>query len=150
MDQSTIDIQDGASDVNVLERAFVAQLRADECRARLDALRREFEEQSDVVALKQQIEEYENERQALIEFAQAEGIERHGAFRLKKRTRTVRTVIPQRFVERFGLDKFFWIAKIPVGEAEREVGKEGLDGVVEKTTTIIGVTVEYERLKEGH
>jgi len=130
---------------NLLERAFMARIRADELRAELKALQKEFDEREDVIALKRQIDRCDHERQTCIEQAQTTGVTKQGSFLLRERTRTVRTVIPWKFAEKFGLERFCRVANIPVGAAEKEVGKKDLEDVVEKSVTITGVSVEYER-----
>lgn len=67
---------------NLLERAFMARIRADEYREALAALQREFDEREDVIALKRRIDRCEHERQTCIEQAKAAGISKQGSFRL--------------------------------------------------------------------
>ena len=130
---------------NLLEQAFMARIRAEEFQGKLAKLREEFEARPEIMGLKLDIERCEEERRQCIEQAKAAGVTRQGSFILKQRTRTVRTVIPWMFFERFGLERFCKVATIPVGAAEKEVGKDDLDLVVEKQVTVTGVTVEYER-----
>jgi len=130
---------------NLLERAFMARIRADEYREALAALQREFDERPDVIEIKRLIDRCEEERRQAIAKAKAAGISKMGSFVLKERTRTVRTVIPWRFAEKFGLERFCRVANIPVGVAEKEVGKIDLEDVCEKSVTVTGVSVEYER-----
>ncbi len=83
-----------ASD-NLLERAFMARIRADEYREKLAKLREEFESSPDVMELNLSIERCEEERRQCIEQAKAAGISKQGSFRLKIRTRKQRTVSPE-------------------------------------------------------
>lgn len=133
------------ADDNPLEQAFMARFKSDEYAAELDALQKEFDERPEVIDLKRKIERCEQERKTCIEAAKASGISKMGSFVLKERTRTVRTVIPWRFAEKFGLERFCRVANIPVGVAEKEVGKIDLEDVCEKSVTVTGVSVEYER-----
>ncbi len=56
---------------NLLERAFMARIRADEIREELAALQGEFDEREDVIALKRKIERCEEERRQCIAQAKA-------------------------------------------------------------------------------
>ena len=51
---------------NLLERAFMARLRADEYRAELKALEKEFDERPDVIEIKRLIDRCEEERRQCI------------------------------------------------------------------------------------
>jgi len=130
---------------NLLERAFMARLRADEYRAELKALQDEFNEREDVVALKRQIEWCEEERHNCIEQAKAAGISKLGNYILKIRTRKNRTVIPKLFFAKHGAEAFVECATIAIGKAEALLGKSALDDCCEVEVKEIGVTVEYER-----
>ena len=133
-----------ASD-NLLERAFMARIRADEYRAELKALQDEFNDREDVVALKRRIERCEEERRQCIEQAKAAGISKQGSFRLKIRTRKRRTVIPERFFIKHGAEAFVACATVAIGKAEALLGKAALDDCCEVEVKELGVTVEYER-----
>ena len=133
------------SDVNILERAFMARIRADEYREALAALQQEFDERPDVLDLKRRIERCEEERRQCIAQAKAAGISKQGSFRLKIRTRKQRTVIPERFFARFGAETFVRCSTVAIGKAEAEVGKAALDECCEVEVKDIGTTVEYER-----
>ena len=61
---------------DILERAFMARIRADEHREALAALQREFDERPDVIDLKRRIERCEEERHNCIEQAKAAEIGR--------------------------------------------------------------------------
>jgi len=133
------------SDDNLLERAFMARIRADEYREALAALQQEFDERPDVLGLKRRIERCEEERRQCIAQAKAAGISKQGSFRLKIRTRKQRTVIPERFFARFGAETFVRCSTVAIGKAEAEVGKAALDECCEVEVKDIGTTVEYER-----
>ncbi len=137
------------SDVNLLERAFMARIRADEYEQELAALRKEFDEREDVIALKRRIDRCEHERQTCIEQARAAGISKQGSFRLKVRTRKQRTVIPERFFARFGAEAFVKCSTVAIGKAEAAVGKGTFDDCCEVEVKELGVTVEYERPEAG-
>lgn len=130
---------------NLLERAFMARLRADEYRAELKALQKEFDEREDVIALKRRIERCEEERRQCIKQAQAEGVTKQGSFRLKIRTRKQRTVIPERFFIKHGAEAFVACATVAIGKAEALLGKAALDDCCDVEVKDIGTTVEYER-----
>ena len=133
------------SDDNLLERAFMARIRADEYREALAALQQEFDERPDVIDLKRQIERCEEERRQCIKQAQAEGVTKQGSFRLKIRTRKQRTVIPERFFARFGAETFVQCSTVAIGKAEALLGKGAFDDCCEVEVKEIGVSVEYER-----
>jgi len=133
------------SDVNILERAFMARIRADEYREALAALQQEFDERPDVIDLKRRIERCEEERRQCIAQAQAEGVTKQGSFRLKVRTRKTRTVIPERFFARFGAETFVQCSTVAIGKAEALLGKGAFDDCCEVEVKEIGVSVEYER-----
>ena len=133
-----------ASD-NLLERAFMARIRADEYEQELAALQQEFDERPDVLDLKRRIERCEEERRQCIKQAQAEGVTKQGSFRLKVRTRKQRTVIPKLFFAKHGAEAFVECATIAIGKAEALLGKSALDDCCEVEVKEIGVAVEYER-----
>ena len=133
-----------ASD-NLLERAFMARIRADEYEQEFAALQREFDERPDVIDLKRRIERCEEERHNCIEQAKAAGISKQGSFLLKIRTRKTRTVIPERFFARFGAETFVACSTVAIGKAEAAVGKGTFDDCCEVEVKELGVTVEYER-----
>ena len=130
---------------NLLERAFMARIRADEYRAELKALQDEFNDREDVVALKRKIDRCEEERRQAIAKAQAEGVTKQGSFRLKVRTRKQRTVIPERFFARFGAETFIRCCTVAIGKAEALLGKGTFDDCCEVEVKETGVSVEYER-----
>jgi len=133
------------SDDNLLERAFMARIRADEYREALAALQKEFDERPDVIEIKRRIERCEEERRQCIEQAKAAGISKQGSFRLRVRTRKTRTVIPERFFARFGAETFVRCSTVAIGKAEALLGKGTFDDCCEGEVKEIGVTVEYER-----
>ena len=134
---------------NLLERAFMARIRADEYREALAALQREFDERPDVIEIKRRIERCEEERRQCIEQAKAAGISKQGSFRLKVRTRKQRTVIPERFFARFGAETFVACATVAIGKAEALLGKGTFDDCCEVEVKDLGATVEYERPEAG-
>ena len=133
------------SDDNLLERAFMARIRADEYREALAALQQEFDERPDVIDLKRQIERCEEERRQCIEQAKAAGISKQGSFLLKIRTRKQRTVIPERFFARFGAEAFVKCSTVAIGKAEALLGKGTFDDCCEVEVKETGVSVEYVR-----
>ena len=130
---------------NLLERAFMARIRADEYAQELNRLQKEFNERPDVIEIKRRIERCEEERRQCIKQAQAEGVTKQGSFRLKIRTRKTRTVIPERFFARFGAEAFVRCSTVAIGKAEAEVGKAALDECCEVEVKETGVSVEYVR-----
>ncbi len=130
---------------NLLERAFMARVRADEYREKLAKLREEFESSPEVMELNLSIERCEEERRQCIEQARAAGISKQGSFRLKIRTRKQRTVIPERFFIKHGAEAFVACATVAIGKAEALLGKAALDDCCEVEVKELGVTVEYER-----
>jgi hypothetical protein len=130
---------------NLLERAFMARIRADEYEQELAALRKEFDERPDVIEIKRRIDRCEHEREKCIEQAKAAGISKQGKFLLKVRTRKTRTVIPERFFARFGAETFVKCSTVAIGKAEALLGKAALDDCCEVEVKDIGTTVEYER-----
>ena len=130
---------------NLLERAFMARIRADEYREALAALQQEFDERPDVIEIKRRIERCEEERRQCIEQAKAAGISKQGSFLLKVRTRKTRTVIPERFFAKHGAEAFVACATVAIGKAEALLGKAALDDCCEVEVKDIGTTVEYER-----
>ena len=137
------------SDDNLLERAFMARLRADEYREALAALQQEFDERPDVIEIKRRIERCEEVRRQCIEQAKAAGISKQGSFRLKIRTRKTRTVIPERFFARFGAETFVRCPTVAIGKAEALLGKGTFDDCCEVEVKDLGATVEYERPEAG-
>jgi hypothetical protein len=133
------------SDVNLLEQAFMARIRADEYRGALAALQQEFDERPDVIEIKRRIDRCEEERRQCIAKAKAAGISKQGSFRLKIRTRKQRTVIPERFFARFGAEAFVRCSTIAIGKAEALLGKGTFDDCCEVEVKDLGATVEYER-----
>jgi hypothetical protein len=133
------------SDVNILERAFMARIRAEEYREDLAALQQEFDERPDVIDLKRWIERCEEERRTCIEQARAAGISKMGNYLLKIRTRKQRTVIPKLFFAKHGAEAFVECATIAIGKAEALLGKAALDDCCEVEVKEIGVSVVYER-----
>lgn len=130
---------------NLLEHAFMARIRADEHREALAALRKEFDEREDVIALKRRIDRCEHEREKCIEQAKAAGISKQGNYLLKIRTRKARTVIPKLFFAKHGAEAFVACATVAIGKAEALLGKAALDDCCEVEVKELGVTVEYER-----
>ena len=130
---------------NLLERAFMARIRADEYREALAALQQEFDERPDVLDLKRRIERCEEERRQCIAQAKAAGISKMGNYLLKIRTRKTRTVIPKLFFAKHGAEAFVACATIAIGKAEALLGKAALDDCCEVEVKELGVTVEYER-----
>ncbi len=133
------------SNDNLLERAFMARIRADEHREALAALQQEFDERPDVLDLKRRIERYEEERRQAIAKAQEQGVTKQGSFLLKVRTRKTRTVIPDKFLARFGAEAFVECCTVAIGKAETLLGKGMFDDCCEIKVKEIGTTVEYER-----
>ncbi len=133
------------SDDNLLERAFMARIRADEYRAELKALQDAFNDREDVIEIKRKIDRCEEERRQCIAQAQVEGVTKQGSFRLKIRTRKRRTVIPERFFIKHGAEAFVACATVAIGKAEALLGKSALDDCCEVEFKETGVTVEYER-----
>ena len=133
-----------ASD-NLLERAFMARLRADEYRAELKALEEEFNDRDDVVAIRRKIDRCEHERQTCIEQAKAAGVSKIGNYLLKIRTRKQRTVIPKLFFAKHGAEAFIECCTVAIGKAESLLGKAALDDCCEVEVKEIGVSVEYVR-----
>ena len=133
-----------ASD-NLLERAFMARIRADEYREALAALQQEFDARPDVLDLKRRIERCEEERRQAIAKAQEQGVTKQGSFLLKIRTRKQRTVIPERFFARFGAEAFVKCSTVAIGKAEALLGKGTFDDCCEVAVKDLGATVEYVR-----
>ena len=134
---------------DILERAFMARIRADEYREALSALQREFDARPDVIDLKRLIDRCEEERRQCIAQAKAAGISKQGSFRLKVRTRKQRTVIPKLFFAKHGAEAFVECATIAIGKAEALLGKAALDDCCEVEVKDLGATVEYERPGAG-
>jgi hypothetical protein len=144
------------ADDNLLERAFMARIRADEHRADLKALQsdlddriavlqQEFDEREDIIALKRRIDRCEEEQHNCIEQAKAAGISKQGNYLLKIRTRKARTVIPKLFFAKHGAEAFIECSTVAIGKAESLLGKAALDECCEVEVKEIGVSVEYER-----
>ena len=133
------------SDVNLLEQAFMARIKADEHREALAALQQEFDERPDVIEIKRLIDRCEEERRQAIAKAQEQGVTKQGSFLLKVRTRKTRTVIAERFFIKHGAEAFVECATIAIGKAEALLGKAALDDCCEVEVKELGVTVEYER-----
>jgi hypothetical protein len=133
------------ADENLLERAFMARIRADEYREALAALQQEFDARPDVIDLKRRIERCEEERRQCIAQAKAAGISKQGSFLLKIRTRKQRTVIPERFFARFGAETFVRCCTVAIGKAEALLGKGAFDDCCEVAVKDLGATVEYVR-----
>jgi len=134
---------------NLLERAFMARIRAEEYREDLAALQQEFDERPDVIEIKRRIDRCEEERRQCIAKAQEQGVTKQGSFRLKVRTRKQRTVIPDKFFARFGAETFVRCSTVAIGKAEAEVGKAALDECCEVEVKDLGATVEYVRPEAG-
>lgn len=130
---------------NLLERAFMARIRADEIREELAALQGEFDEREDVIALKRKIDRCDHERKTCIDQAQEAGIERQGSFILKVRRRRQRTIIPAQFFARHGAEAFIKCSTVGIGKAEELLGKGSIDDCCEVEERVLGATVEYER-----
>ena len=130
---------------NLLERAFMARIRADEYREELAKLREEFESRPEVMGLKLSIERCEEERRQCIAQAKAAGVSKMGNYLLKIRTRKARTVIPKLFFAKHGAEAFVECATIAIGKAEALLGKAALDDCCEVEVKEIGATVEYVR-----
>ena len=133
------------SDVNLLEQAFMARIRADEHREDLAALQREFDERPDVIEIKRLIDRCEEERRQAIAKAQEQGVTKQGSFRLKVRTRKTRTVIPKLFFAKHGAEAFVECCTVAIGKAEALLGKAALDDCCEVEVKETGVSVEYVR-----
>ena len=130
---------------DILERAFMARIRADEYREALAALQREFDERPDVIEIKRLIDRCEEERRTCIEQAKAAGVSKQGNYLLKIRTRKARTVIPKLFFAKHGAEAFVECATIAIGKAETLLGKAALDDCCEVEVKETGVSVEYVR-----
>ena len=133
------------SDVNLLERAFMARLRADGHREDLAALQQEFDERPDVIEIKRRIERCEEERRQCIAQAKAAGITKQGAIRLKVRPRKTRTVIPKLFFAKHGAAAFIECCTVAIDKAAALLGKAALDECCEVEVKETGVSVEYVR-----
>ena len=130
---------------NLLERAFMARIRADEYQEKLAKLREEFESRPEIMGLKLSIERCEEERRQCIAQAKAVGISKQGNYLLKIRTRKQRTVIPKLFFAKHGAEAFIECSTVAIGKAEALLGKAALDDCCEVEVKEIGVSVEYER-----
>ena len=133
------------ADDNLLERAFMARIRAEEFQGELAKLREEFESRPGVMGLKLSIERCEEERRQCIEQAKAAGISKQGSFLLKIRTRKTRTVIAERFFIKHGAEAFVACATVAIGKAEALLGKGTFDDCCEVEVKETGVSVEYVR-----
>jgi len=134
---------------NLLERAFMARVRADEYAQELNRLQKEFDARPDVLDLKRRIERCEEVRRQCIEQAKAAGISKQGNYLLKIRTRKQRTVIPKLFFAKHGAEAFVECATIAIGKAEALLGKAALDDCCEVEVKETGVSVEYVRPEVG-
>lgn len=130
---------------NLLERAFMARIRADEYREALAALQQEFDERPDVIDLKRKIDRCEEERHNCIAQAKAAGISKIGNYLLKIRTRKTRTVVPKLFFAKHGAEAFIECSTVAIGKAEALLGKGTFDDCCEVEVKDLGATVEYER-----
>ncbi len=130
---------------NLLERAFVARIRADEHRAELKALQDEFNEREDVIEIKRKIDRCEEERHNCIEQAKIAGVSKIGNYLLKIRTRKTRTIVPKLFFAKHGAEAFVECCTVAIGKAEALLGKGTFDDCCEVEVKDIGTTVEYER-----
>lgn len=130
---------------DILERAFMARIRADEYREALAALQQEFDERPDVIEIKRRIERCEEERRICIEQAKVAGISKQGNYLLKVRTRKTRTIVPKLFFAKHGAEAFVECATIAIGKAEALLGKAALDDCCEVEVKETGVSVEYVR-----
>ena len=130
---------------NLLERAFMARIRAEEYREDLAALQQEFDERPDVIEIKRRIDRCEEERRQCIAKAQEQGVTKQGSFRLKVRTRKQRTVIPDKFFARFGAEAFVKCSTVAIGKAEALLGKGTFNDCCEVEVKDLGATVEYVR-----
>ena len=130
---------------NLLERAFMARIRAEELRAELATLQKEFDDREDVVALKRKIERCEEERHNCIAQAKTAGVSKMGNYLLKIRTRKTRTVIPKLFFAKHGAEAFVECCSVAIGRAETLLGKAALDDCCEVEVRETGVSVEYVR-----
>lgn len=137
------------ADDNLLERAFMARIRAEEFQGKLAKLREEFESRPGVMGLKLSIERCEEERRQCIEQAKAAGISKQGSFLLKIRTRKQRTVIPKLFFAKHGAEAFVECCTVAIGKAEALLGKAALDECCEVEVKETGVSVEYVRPEAG-
>lgn len=135
----------------ILEQAHEAGVSADRYQKQLSDLRRDFEARPDVADLLNKIQKCEDHRKYLIQTAHTLGIkfqkseQLEGVFRLREKTRISRTVVPRKFAEKFGEEAFWGLATVPVGRAERLVGKVELEEVVERETHSGPVVLEYSR-----
>ena len=130
---------------NLLERAFMARIRAEEYGAKLKTLQQEFNEREDVIEIKRKIDRCEHERQTCIEQAKIAGVSKMGNYVLKIRTRKNRTVIPKLFFAKHGAEAFVECCTVAIGKAEALLGKSALDDCCEVEVKETGVSVEYER-----
>ncbi len=133
------------ADDNLLERAFMARIRAEEFQGKLAKLREEFESRPEIMGLKLSIERCEEERRTCIEQAKAAGVSKQGNYLLKIRTRKARTVIPKLFFAKHGAEAFIECSTVAIGKAESLLGKAALDECCEVEVKETGVSVEYVR-----
>jgi hypothetical protein len=134
-----------ASTDNLLERAFMARIRADEYREALAALQQEFDARPDVIDLKRRIERCEEERRQCIAQAKAAGISKQGSFRLKIRTRKQRTVIPERFFRPVRCGGVRQVLHCRHRQGRGPAGQGAFDDCCEVEVKDLGATVEYVR-----
>lgn len=130
---------------NLLERAFMTQIKAEEYAADLRVLQQEFDKRPDVIDLKRKIDQCEHEWKTYIDQAREAGISKQGSFILKVRTRKSRNVIPERFFAKYGAETFVACSTVAIGQAEALLGKGVFDDCCETTVKETDITVEYVR-----
>lgn len=129
---------------NPLERLFDVRGRLDEVRKDLKNRYEEFENRPEIVALTEEEGRLQSEESGLETAVKDQQITRQGRYYTVFKRRTTRTVIPVKFAERFGLQKFCEVATIPVGKAEKAVGKDQLADCCDIETVTTGVEVHVE------
>jgi len=102
----------------------------------------DFFEREDVRALQQAIQDLADRRTTLIAEARSREIYSEGSYVLKVAKRMVRTVVPALFAEKFGFDLFCKVVTVPVGAAEKVVGKAELEDCCNTEVKELGATVE--------
>jgi hypothetical protein len=130
---------------NLLERAFMARIRADEYREALAALQRGVRVAPRGHRAQAPDRALRGGAPAVHRAGEAAGISKQGSFLLKIRTRKQRTVIPKLFFAKHGAEAFVECATIAIGKAETLLGKAALDDCCEVETRETGVSVEYVR-----
>jgi len=130
---------------NLLERAFMARIRADEHRAELKSLQQEFDERPGCHRPQAPDRALRGGAPAVHRAGAGRGVTKQGSFRLKIRTRKTRTVIPERFFARFGAEAFVKCSTVAIGKAEALLGKGTFDDCCEVAVKDLGATVEYVR-----